>query len=56
MKLIGSNTSPYVRRLRLWLEGINYEFAALNIFEGEGRDTLKSHNPALRVPMLINGD
>ncbi len=56
MKLIGSTTSPYARRLRLWLADINYEFVALNIFEAEGRATLKSQNPALKVPMLLNGE
>lgn len=60
MKLLGSTTSPYVRRLRLWLadpscQQGDYEFVALNIFEGEGRDTLKASNPALKVPMLQDG-
>ncbi len=58
MKLLGSPTSPYVRRLRLWLreEACNYDFVSLNIFEGEGRELLKAHNPTLKVPMLLDGE
>ncbi len=56
MKLLGSTTSPYVRRLRLWLGGIDYDFVALNIFEGEGRETLKRNNPAQKVPLLLDGE
>lgn len=54
MKLYGSTTSPYVRRLRVWLEGIPHEFINLDIFNEEGRATLKSINPALKVPMLVD--
>ncbi|OMH36178.1 glutathione S-transferase [Motiliproteus sp. MSK22-1] len=56
MKLIGSTTSPFVRRLRLWLQGVDYEFVALNIFEGEGREALKTYNPVQKVPALIDGE
>lgn len=68
MKLLGSTTSPYVRRLRLWLAdkgsdspttnraAKDYEFVALNIFEGQGRETLKAANPAHKVPLLQDGE
>lgn len=56
MKLLGSTTSPYVRRLRLWLGDVDYDFVALNIFEGEGRETLKRNNPAQKVPLLLDGE
>ncbi|PXX93358.1 glutathione S-transferase [Marinobacter vulgaris] len=55
MKLIGSTTSPYVRRIRLLLADNDYEFVNLDIY-GEGRDELRRHNPALKIPMLIDGD
>lgn len=54
MKLIGSTTSPYVRRIRLLLGNNDYEFVNLDIY-GEGRDELRRNNPALKIPMLIDG-
>lgn len=55
MKLIGSTTSPFVRRTRLLLADQDYEFVNLDIY-GEGRDELRRNNPALKIPMLIDGD
>lgn len=55
MKLLGSATSPYVRRTRLLLGDADYEFASLDIY-GADRDELRRHNPALKVPMLIDGE
>ncbi|MES1941039.1 glutathione S-transferase [Salinisphaera sp. T5B8] len=55
MKLIGSSTSPYVRRIRLLLGGSDYAFEALDIY-GADRDELRRNNPALKVPMLIDAD
>jgi glutathione S-transferase len=52
MKLYGSQTSPYVRRIRLLLVDTPYEFVKLNILEGDDRETLAAMNPTLRVPML----
>jgi glutathione S-transferase len=55
MKLLGSATSPYVRRIRLLLDNRDYEFANLDIY-GADRDALRRHNPALKIPTLIDGD
>ncbi|MFN2361074.1 MAG: glutathione S-transferase N-terminal domain-containing protein [Marinobacter sp.] len=55
MKLIGSTTSPYVRRIRLLLADNDYEFVNLDIY-GEDRAELRRNNPALKIPMLIDGD
>lgn len=52
MKLYGSQTSPYVRRIRLLLASTPHEFINLNIFAGTDRETLAAINPALRIPML----
>ena len=52
MKLYGSVTSPYVRRIRIVLSATEHEFINLNIFEGEGRDILASKDPTLKVPCL----
>ncbi len=55
MKLYGSQTSPYVRRIRLLLTDTEHEFVNLNIFAGEDRQTLAALNPTLRIPMLEDG-
>ncbi len=52
MKLYGSQTSPYVRRIRLLLAQTPYQFINLNIFAGADRETLAALNPTLRIPML----
>lgn len=56
MKLYGSTTSPFVRRIRLWLGSTDYEFVNLDIFAGPGREVLKEKNPTLKVPMLEDGE
>ncbi|WP_432695848.1 glutathione S-transferase family protein [Marinobacterium sp. YM272] len=57
MKLIGSATSPYVRRIRLLLaaNAQAYSFTDLNIY-GEDRDELRKRNPALKIPVLYDDD
>lgn len=52
MKLYGSQTSPYVRRIRLLLAATAHDFINLNIFAGADRETLAALNPTLRIPML----
>lgn len=55
MKLFGSQTSPYVRRIRLALADKPYQLVKLNIFDGPDRATLIKYNPARKVPMLLDG-
>lgn len=52
MKLIGSTTSPYVRRLRMWMTGLEHDFEQVDIFNSADRARLVSTNPTLKVPML----
>ena len=56
MKLVGSTPSPYVRRIRLWLAEADYEFVDLNIYSEEGREVLRTYTPAMKIPMLVDGD
>lgn len=51
MKLIGSTTSPYVRRIRILLDEEPYDFVNLDIY-GSDRDQIRSTNPALKIPVL----
>lgn len=55
MKLIGSTSSPYVRRIRLLLGNQPYEFVNLDIYDAD-RDVLRRNNPALKIPVLQDGD
>jgi glutathione S-transferase len=54
MKLYGSQTSPYVRRLRLLMENLEYEFVSMNIFEEKDRQVLRQLSPILKIPVLVN--
>lgn len=56
MKLYGSTTSPFVRRLRIWLANTSHEFVNLQIFDGPDRDELARRNPAMKIPMLEDGE
>ncbi|MDM7861785.1 glutathione S-transferase family protein [Alteromonas sp. ASW11-36] len=56
LKLYGSTTSPFVRRLRIWLANTEHEFINLQIFDGPDRETLAARNPAMKIPMLEDGD
>ncbi len=52
IKLYGSTTSPFVRRLRMWLANIDHEFISLEIFTQGDRELLAQHNPTLKIPMI----
>lgn len=53
--LIGSTTSPYVRKIRLCLhDKITYEFKTVNYMEKQDADYLKSINPINKIPILID--
>ena len=56
MQLFGSTTSPFVRRLRLFLLEHDYEFINLDIFSEQGRDILRKNNPTLKVPALLDNE
>jgi glutathione S-transferase len=52
LKLYGSTTSPYVRRLRIWLANTDHEFINLHIFSEQDRRLLAAKNPTMKIPML----
>ena len=54
--LLGSQTSPFVRRIRMLMEEIPYEFKEMNIYETEDALTLNKLNPINQIPVLIDGD
>ena len=56
LTLYGSVTSPYVRRLRILMEGKDFEFSNIHLFNPEDRKMLTEKNPTLKIPMLQDGD
>ena len=56
MQLVGSQTSPYVRRIRLYTEGKPVEFVNVSIMTPEGRDALREYTPIMKVPVLVAQD
>lgn len=55
MKLYGSLTSPYVRRIRLLMENVDYQFVPLSIYEEKDRKILNKITPIGKIPVLENG-
>ena len=56
MELLGSTTSPFVRRIRIWadLNGLALVFKNLDIFSEQDRQTMIAHSPARKIPILID--
>lgn len=53
LELIGSTTSPYVRRFRLYLHGVPYRFDRTTDIFKEDDARLSAINPLKRVPVLL---
>ncbi len=57
LTLIGSFTSPYVRKIRLLLwSDKTVIFKPINYLEEEGNRYLKAINPLNQIPMLLDGE
>lgn len=56
MILYGSQTSPFVRRIRLLLNENDYEFVKVNIFDLNERQQLLKLSPLLKIPILKVND
>lgn len=55
--LIGSVTSPYVRKIRILLHTLDpFELKAINYLEKNDSDYLKSINPINQIPILLDGE
>jgi glutathione S-transferase len=52
MILYGSQTSPFIRRLRLLLPEDQYRFEQVDIFSAAEREKLKKLSPLLKVPIM----
>lgn len=56
IQLYGSTSSPYVRRLRLFMQDIPHDFVLVDIFNSRDRAEIEAQNPTLKIPMLKDGD
>lgn len=56
MKLYGSLTSVYVRRIRMALEGFDYTLELVNIYDDKERTEFTKLTPIRRLPILIDGE
>jgi glutathione S-transferase len=58
MQLIGSTTSPYVRRIVMWALANKCDLKRINldIFSADDRPTMANNNPARKIPILIDAD
>ncbi|AOT07091.1 glutathione S-transferase family protein [Pseudoalteromonas luteoviolacea] len=56
MILYGSNTSPYVRRLRMYcgIHQLPIEYKSIDIFNTHDREVLIKHNPARKIPFIVS--
>ncbi len=55
--LIGSATSPFVRRTRMLMEDLQYELKELDIYDGaEGAAYLHKVSPVHQIPVLIDAE
>lgn len=54
--LYGSQTSPFVRRVRLLLGSTPYDFKELNPYEGQDAIDLHKINPINKIPVFTDGN
>ncbi|MER2493456.1 glutathione S-transferase family protein [Catenovulum sediminis] len=52
MVLYGSLPSPYVRRIRMLLEGQDYQFQLVNLYDDDARTEYSKIAPLKKMPML----
>ncbi|MGB0467093.1 MAG: glutathione S-transferase family protein [Pontibacterium sp.] len=54
MILYGSYPSPYVRRIRMLLENMDYRFEAVDVYSDAGRQAYTSVTPIKKLPVLVD--
>lgn len=56
MTLYGSLPSPYVRRIRMLMDGMDYRFEAVELYDDEKRAEYAAVSPIKKLPVLVDGD
>lgn len=54
MDVYGSQPSPYVRRIRLLLADMPYQFYSLDLANPSDRARLRELSPVLKIPVLVD--
>ena len=54
--LYGSTTSPYARRVRLYMEGEDYQFNKTQILTPEGHKTIAALSPIVKIPVMVENE
>ena len=56
LTLYGSLPSVYVRRIRMLMDGIDYEFKPLDVYDDATREQYTAITPIRKLPVLVDGD
>ena len=56
MTLYGSLPSPYVRRIRMLLEGVDYHFEPVELYQDDTRAAFAQVSPIRKLPVLVDGE
>ncbi len=56
LKLYGSIPSPFVRRIRMYLENVDFEMISVNVYDDAERAQYANISPIKKLPVLIDGD
>lgn len=54
--LYGSIPSPYVRRIRMLLEGQDYQFEIVDLYNDAARAEYAKLNPLKKMPMMVDAE
>ena len=54
--LYGSLPSPYVRRIRMLLENVEYKFEEVDVYNDAGRAKFEAITPIKKLPVLVDGN
>ncbi len=54
--LYGSPTSPFVRRIRMLIHDLDYDFREMNVFDAKDATLLNKINPLNQIPVLTHDE
>ncbi|MCP4597591.1 glutathione S-transferase family protein [Neptuniibacter sp.] len=54
--LYGSSPSPYVRRVRMLLDRVDYRFEAVDVYDDDKRSAYSAITPIRKLPVLMDGE
>lgn len=54
--LYGSRPSPYVRRIRMFLDDVDYRFEEIDVYGEAGRAYFSKISPIMKLPLLVDNN